>query len=127
MMKADIRHLLARFGVMPGSACYIYTSQAIEIAMEQRGFLMVTKDVYPAVAHNCRTNWQCVERGIRRASEKAWETDAELLCDIAGCRMERRPAVAEFLGLLTAYLKEQQEELAEREKREILKAQSFDI
>lgn len=70
---------------------------------------LVTKHVYPDVARCFDTNWKCVERGLRRAANVAWNTAPEKLSELAHRHLTEKPSVSELLSLLTIYLRAEEE------------------
>lgn len=67
------------------------------------------KHVYPDVARCFDTNWKCVERGLRRAANVAWNTAPEKLSELAHRHLTEKPSVSELLSLLTIYLRAEEE------------------
>ena len=54
-------------------------------------------------------NWKCVERGLRRATNVAWNTAPEKLSELAHRHLTEKPSVSELLSLLTIYLRAEEE------------------
>lgn len=95
--------LLSRLGVTANYKGFSYIVSAVELCQEDRERLqLVTKCVYPEVAKRHRTNWQAVERDIRKAVELIWDRNRAALEALAPAPLERRPGNARFLALLTA-------------------------
>lgn len=77
MDKGDVSRTLCGLGLLPSSVCYFYMAEALRLSLrEPDRLLLVTKHVYPDVARCFDTNWKCVERGLRRAANVAWNTEA---------------------------------------------------
>lgn len=100
MDKGDVSRTLCGLGLLPSSVCYFYMAEAL---------LLVTKHVYPDVARCFDTNWKCVERGLRRATNVAWNTAPEKLSELAHRHLTEKPSVSELLSLLTIYLRAEEE------------------
>ena len=98
MDKGDVSRTLCGLGLLPSSVCYFYMAEAL-----------VTKHVYPDVARCFDTNWKCVERGLRRATNVAWNTAPERLSELAHRHLTEKPSVSELLSLLTIYLRAEEE------------------
>ena len=99
MDKGDVSRTLCGLGLLPSSVCYFYMDR----------LLLVTKHVYPDVARCFDTNWKCVERGLRRATNVAWNTAPENLSELAHRHLTEKPSVSELLSLLTIYLRAEEE------------------
>ena len=100
MDKGDVSRTLCGLGLLPSSVCYFYMAEALRL---------VTKHVYPDVARCFDTNWKCVERGLRRATNVAWNTAPEKLSELAHRHLTEKPSVSELLSLLTIYLRAEEE------------------
>lgn len=84
MDKGDVSRTLCGLGLLPSSVCYFYMAEALRLSLrEPDRLLLVTKHVYPDVARCFDTNWKCVERGLRRAANVAWNTAPEKLSELA--------------------------------------------
>lgn len=85
-------------------------AEALRLSLrEPDRLLLVTKHVYPDVARCFDTNWKCVERGLRRATNVAWNTAPEKLSELAHRHLTEKPSVSELLSLLTIYLRAEEE------------------
>ena len=106
MDKGDVSRTLCGLGLLPSSVCYFYMAEALRLSLrEPDRLLLVTKHVYPDVARCFDTNWKCVERGLRRATNVAWNTAPEKLSELAHRHLTEKPSVSELLSLLTIYLR----------------------
>lgn len=88
---------------------FLYGRGASAVAAGADRLLLVTKHVYPDVARCFDTNWKCVERGLRRATNVAWNTAPEKLSELAHRHLTEKPSVSELLSLLTIYLRAEEE------------------
>ena len=95
MDKGDVSRTLCGLGLLPSSVCYFYMAEALRL--------------YPDVARCFDTNWKCVERGLRRATNVAWNTAPEKLSELAHRHLTEKPSVSELLSLLTIYLRAEEE------------------
>ena len=103
MDKGDVSRTLCGLGLLPSSVCYFYMAEALRLSLrEPDRLLLVTKHVYPDVA-------RCVERGLRRATNVAWNTAPEKLSELAHRHLTEKPSVSELLSLLTIYLRAEEE------------------
>lgn len=111
MDKGDVSRTLCGLGLLPSSVCYFfYMAEALRLSLrEPDRLLLVTKHVYPDVARCFDTNWKCVERGLRRATNVAWNTAPEKLSELAHRHLTEKPSVSELLSLLTIYLRAEEE------------------
>lgn len=88
---------------------FLYGRGASAVAAGAGQASAVTKHVYPDVARCFDTNWKCVERGLRRATNVAWNTAPEKLSELAHRHLTEKPSVSELLSLLTIYLRAEEE------------------
>ena len=102
---ARIYDLLYRLGVTAHYTGFFYTSHALLLSLRQpERLLLVTKWLYPDVAKHYQTTWQAVEHAIRTVVAAAWKTNRELLCDLAGQSLEKKPSPTHFLRILAESL-----------------------
>ena len=93
--------LLHSLGITANHRGYFYTAYGVSLVKEQpERLLLVTKWLYPDIAKQYKTTWQCVERNIRTVITLAWERKPEVLAALAGYPLEKKPSVGEFLGIL---------------------------
>lgn len=94
--------LLMMFGITPNYNGYQQIELAVKMAQrEPESLHMVCKWLYPAVAKDCGTTWQCVERNVRSVTAKAWENNPMLLRKLAGYYIKKRPTAAQFIAMLS--------------------------
>lgn len=104
-MGKRIEYILYSMGLTPNYKGYQQLILALRIVMEEPDSLRVaTKQLYPAVAIRCGTNWKAVERNIRGMIKIAWETAPEKLKELSGCPLEKRPKPTQFLAFFAHYL-----------------------
>ena len=97
--------LLHKLGITANQRGYFYTAYAVVLIEKQpERLLLVTKWLYPDIAKQYKTTWQCVERNIRTVIAMAWERHPEMFSNLAGYTLDRRPSVGHFLGLLICAL-----------------------
>ena len=98
--------LLYRLGITANYTGFFYVTYAVYlIQLQPERLLLVTKWLYPEVAKHYRTNWKAVERNIRTAVNVAWELHPEILEDMAGGPLSKRPSNTRFLAILAACLR----------------------
>ncbi len=96
--------VLYHLGLTANYIGFFYTSYAVWLAMEnQQRLLLVTKWLYPDVARLYKTNWKAVERSIRSAIARVWDTNPDRLRETLKIPLETKPAPAKFISLLAAY------------------------
>lgn len=101
-LSVTIYDLLYRLGATANYTGFFYVVHAVRLSVADSGRLqLVTKWLYPDVAKYCGTSWQAVERGIRKVIDIVWEANRELLCEIAGGALTKKPGPSRFLSLLT--------------------------
>lgn len=97
--------LLHRLGITARCNGYFYTAYAVSLAKKQPDrLLLVTKWLYPDIAKQYNTTWQCVERNIRTVVALAWERNPKLLASLAGYSLDRKPSAGQFIAFLTCAL-----------------------
>lgn len=100
-----VYRLLCRMGVTANCNGFYHTAYAVLLAMENpQRLLMVTKWLYPEVAQHYHTTWSAVERSIRTVITIIWNTCPELLSEIAGCPLPKKPGPSQFISMLSVYL-----------------------
>lgn len=98
--------LLRRLGATANYKGFSYAAYAMALCAEQPELLLlVTKDLYPAVARQYRTTWKAVERNIRTVVTMIWTRNPAQLDLVAGGPLEARPSSAEFLAITAADLR----------------------
>lgn len=102
-----ISETLLRLGITANYKGFSYLVSAVELCLEDQERLhLITKCVYPAVAKQYKTNWQAVERDIRKAVEIIWARGHATLDALARRPLEQKPCNAQFLAILTVAVKE---------------------
>ena len=100
-----IHDLLYRLGIVPNSISFLHTAAAIQLALQNPDtLLLVTKLLYPIVAQQFHTNWQTIERSLRRSITIAWNTDPQLLSELARHPLTEKPTPGQFLSIAANYL-----------------------
>lgn len=98
-------HLLHRLGITANYSGYFYTAYGVCLVEKQPDrLLLVTKWLYPDIARQYETTWQCVERSIRTVIGLAWKRNPQFLNTLAGYPLESKPSVGEFISFLTFHL-----------------------
>ena len=105
-MIKSIQDILHALGITMNYTGYHYIEIAVELATNDIGRLCnIIKEIYQPVADICSCPCARVERNIRTVIFKAWNTNKALLIEIAGFKMYAPPTVSEFISILVAYLK----------------------
>ncbi len=105
-MNNHISSLLYNLGITANYTGYHYITYAVELACRDPSRLnLVTKKLYPTVATHFSSTPGSVERTIRRSVDLAWQNNPQLLEDLAGYHLERRPYASQFIAMLTAECK----------------------
>lgn len=102
-----IHNILRYVGIGPQYRGYRYLAQAVELVMEYgRNDIQITKTVYPEIAERNNTVWRSVERDIRTAIQRAWETDEqEVMRKMFGHHLKQRPTNMQFICRLAEELR----------------------
>lgn len=86
-------------GIGPQYRGYRYLALAVGLVMKY-GWddIQITKTVYPEIAERYNTAWRSVERDIRTAIQRAWESGGqEIMGRIIGRQLEQRPTNRQFI------------------------------
>lgn len=101
-MQKKINSLLTSLGITSNYNGFHYISQAVLMTTSgMANLLLITKHLYPHIARLYNTSSKNVERNIRHAVEIAWRSNPELLCKLAGRKLDRKPTAGEFMAILT--------------------------
>ena len=94
--------MLLRLGITANYKGFLYLISAVEMCLADEECLhLVTKQVYPQVARQYKTNWRAVERNMRKAGEIAWLRQQAYLEELARGPLKQRPSNAQLLAILT--------------------------
>lgn len=105
-MTTHISSLLYNLGITANYTGYHYILYAVELTAKDPSRLnLVTKKLYPTIAHHFSSTAGSVERNIRRVVDLAWQNNPQLLEDMAGHHLDRRPFASQFIAMLTAEYK----------------------
>ena len=101
----DIRKLLFHLGLTLRYIGFRYAEDALLLMKDdETRIFSVTKCLYPPIARKYSTSINAVERDIRTLSQVAWTKKREVLEELAGHSLERRPTSTHFLAILYAAL-----------------------
>ena len=85
--------MLLRLGITANYKGFLYLISAVEMCLADEECLhLVTKQVYPQVARQYKTNWRAVERNMRKAGEIAWLRQQAYLEELARGPLKQRPS-----------------------------------
>lgn len=108
-----IRTLLRYIGVNQGNLGYLYISEAISLALEDRSYIQkITTNLYPAIAKKFNTMPSRVERAIRHEIENLFyegisKKEMQVKADVFGVVAERNKFTnREFIASLTNFIEE---------------------
>ena len=101
----ELQDMLHPLGITPNYHGFHYVVCAVSLVLEdQARLLMVTKDLYPAVAQRHRTTPACVERSIRYVIQIAYESHPDLLAQVTFHPPGSRPCCAQFIACLAGWM-----------------------
>ncbi|NLN66115.1 MAG: sporulation transcription factor Spo0A [Clostridiaceae bacterium] len=103
--EADVIKALRDIGVPAHLSGYGYLQKAIlETVLSERGFIPITKELYPMIAESFNTTPGKVERAIRGAIQKVWQRmNPEKLAKFftyAENRKDAHPTNSEFIATI---------------------------
>lgn len=109
-LEVIITRVLLRTGIPPNIKGYRYLREALIMTIENRVAVeLITKYIYPDVAHKYHTTPQKVERAIRHAIEVAWERNkSKLISECFGTHSlteNQRPTNSEFIATMADRIK----------------------
>ena len=100
-----IQNPLRPFGITRCYKGFKYTVYAIHLVIEDEDRLdAVTKEVYMETASHFACKWTAVERNIRTTVSRAWRTNRDLLCLMAGYPLLNAPTASEFIEIISSYI-----------------------
>ena len=101
-----IHDVLKTLGIRRTYKGYYYVADAIHLVMNDASMLLyVSKSLYPEIARMHDTMINCVERDIRTVVKCCWDSEyADVLRDMAGVPLYRKPTSSEFIDILAEYL-----------------------
>ncbi len=103
---SDIYDILYQFGITATNCGFFQMSYAIHLAMGDPELMtMITKLLYPRVAHQYKTNWRNVEHNLRRVARHAWKNNPDLLRKMAHYHIFSAPSASRFIAIVAAHLK----------------------
>lgn len=109
--QKKVEELLSSLGVTANYTGFFYISAAIILCMEHPEQLtMITKQLYPEVARQYKTNWRAVERNIRTAGCVIWRENHPLLEKLARRPLAKKPCNAQLLAILSSGLRSMEPE-----------------
>lgn len=109
----EVQALLLCLGITPNYKAYPFLLTALELLQaEPDAILLVTKQLYPAVAGRHGTNWRVVERDLRTAVTLVWRRNPDLLRSMAGYPLVQKPTVSQFLAILLGQVRAQAEKVS---------------
>lgn len=100
--------LLRKFNVTSKYKGYFQVIEATMMYVENSDkHLMITKEVYPAIAKKFKDDPRCIELNIRLVINRCWKNNQALLQSIANYPLPERPSNSEFLDMLAYYVSSQ--------------------
>ena len=101
-MNELLSSLLYPLGITPQYTGYYYVAYAVELATADPSHLvLVSKDLYPAIARQFSSTPSRVERNLRNMTDLAWRTNPRMLEILAGHPLTQRPCASQFVAILT--------------------------
>lgn len=104
--------VLRALGVNGAYMGYYYMVYALSKVVENEMLLTyISKGLYVEIAAKFHTTVPCVERNLRTVVQVVWNYgDREMLEEMAGKELDKRPGNSEFIDIVSGYLKEKWEE-----------------
>lgn len=104
----EIYQLIHALGIKRTYMGYYHLATAIKLVLEDESRLLyVHKWLYTDTAKLHKTTPSCIERNIRTVNLYCWNKgNRDLLCRIAGCSLSEKPSNAEFIDILSCFLKD---------------------
>lgn len=113
-MEKKVKRCLLELGITPNYVGFKYLCLAVLIVMEDmEKVTRVTKSLYPEVAAAYGVRGATVERAIRTVVRECWNHgNRELMEQILCQKLIAPPENARFIGALSLYLTDRQDEIA---------------
>ncbi len=100
-----IQDTLRPFGITRRYKGFKHTVFAIYLSVtEEDRMEAVTKEIYMETASHFGCKWTCVERNIRTAVSRAWQTNPQRLEQMAGYPLSGPPTSSEFIDIVSTYI-----------------------
>lgn len=100
-VKEYVGRELLQLGITMRYRGYSQTICAVEIALEDpESLTLVSKLLYPKVGKHFGVSWHVAERNIRTVVDVIWELNPDGLNHIAGCELQRKPTVSDFIAIM---------------------------
>lgn len=98
--------VLRMLGVNGAYIGYHYMVYALNRVVEDKMLLTyISKGLYVEIAKKFQTTTACVERDLRTVVQVIWNYgDKEMLGEMAGKKLDKRPGNSEFLDIVSGYL-----------------------
>lgn len=101
LLDSNITRVLHMLGIPPNLSGYRFLKEAIKISVNDDNiFKSVTKLLYPAIAENCSSSPQKVERSIRNAIDRAWTYDTNSVREQLFGYLNCKPSNSQFISTI---------------------------
>ena len=85
---------------------YHFLAYGIKLAvLEPRRTELITKDIYPDIAREFKTTVSRTERNIRFAVAACWWKAGEVLDQMAGHHLDKRPTNRQFIDMVAFFVR----------------------
>ena len=102
-----LSEIITKIGIRPGLKGYSYIKRAVAHVIENPTFLSgVTKNLYPEIAMEFKTQPKCVERDIRHCINVSWYNAQSLYKNIFGFEFYKKPTNKELIHAIAEYVSE---------------------
>lgn len=105
----DTEQLLRSLGATGNLKGFSYALYMIgRVRNDPQAGTLITKHLYPETAKHFNVTAETVERNLRTVIRACWNRpDRDLLEEVAGTHLHRKPTNSEFVDMTAAYLRRQ--------------------
>jgi len=97
----ELNRFMLDFGFSAKHMGFVFLRECLKIVVKEGHlYSFLTKHIYPAIAEKYQTSVQCVERNIRSAIERAWESSTSDKLNIIFGNIKKRPTNREIIAIL---------------------------
>ncbi len=104
-----LSEIITKIGIRPGLKGYSYIKRAVTHVLENPNFLSgITKNLYPEIAMEFKTQPKCVERDIRHCINVSWYNAQSQYKNIFGFEFYKKPTNKELIHAIAEYISDAQ-------------------
>ena len=95
---AQLDQILRPLGITRSSKNYRVLCDCVALICDR--LEAVQKEIYTPISDQRRCKWSAIQSAVRRAAEKAWALNPEVVQQLAGYPLTGAPSAVQFLEML---------------------------